>query len=142
MKLSIVTAMYKSERFVNAFHLALSAQARLITDDYEIIFVDDGSPDDSARTVERIVQTDPLSARTVERIVQTDPHVRLIKLSRNCGQSVAMLAGMRKATGEHIYTSDIDLEDPPELLGQFHAMMTQDPDVQSVYGFMRSEERR
>src|ERR1041385_3998991 len=105
MKLSIVTAMYKSERFVNAFHLALSAHARLITDDYEIIFVDDGSPDDSARTVQRIVQTAPR-------------------------------AGMRKATGEHIYTSDIDLEDPPELLGQFHAMMTQDPDVQSVYGFM------
>ncbi|HSO32067.1 MAG TPA: glycosyltransferase, partial [Labilithrix sp.] len=122
MKLSVVTAMYKSERFVGPFHTALTEKAKELTEDYEIIFVDDGSPDGSARAV--------------EELTRSDPRVRLVKLSRNFGQSVAMLAGMRKAKGEHVYTSDIDLEDPPELLTRFDAMMKDDPDLQSIYGFM------
>jgi len=122
MKLSIVTAMYRSERFVANFHSELSKVASLVTNDYEIIFVDDGSPD--------------ASASTVASIIAVDPKVRLIKLSRNFGQSAAMLAGLRKARGELIYTSDIDLEDPPELLGSFAEMMREDPELNSVYGYM------
>lgn len=126
VRLSVVTAMYRSESFVRAFHERISARAREITEDFEIIFVDDGSPD--------------LSAKLVEEIIASDPKVRLIKLSRNFGQSVAMLAGMGKARGQHVYTSDIDLEDPPELLVEFHALMAADPDTQSVYGFMPRRE--
>ena len=122
MKLSVVTAMYRSERFVAPFHAALTERAQELTDDYEIIFVDDGSPDGSAKAV--------------EALTKTDPRVRLVKLSKNFGQSVAMLAGMRKAKGERVYTSDIDLEDPPELLTRFDAMMKDDPKIESVYGFM------
>ena len=122
MKLSVVTAMYRSEGFVRAFHAALSEKGRALTEDYEIIFVDDGSPDGSARVV--------------EEIIATDARVRLIKLSRNFGHSAAMLAGMRKARGEYVYTSDIDLEDPPELLTRFDEMMKEDPELQSVFGFM------
>jgi putative glycosyltransferase len=122
MKLSVVTAMYKSERFVSSFHSAISEVAKSVTDDYEIIFVDDGSPD--------------ASAKTVAELIASDSRVRLIKLSRNFGQSAAMLAGLRKARGEHVYTSDIDLEDPPELLARFHQMMKDDPDLHSVYGYM------
>jgi putative glycosyltransferase len=122
MKLSIVTSMYRSEGYVKPFHSAVSAVARGITEDFEIVFVDDGSPDGSARAV--------------EELRRSDPRVRLVKLSRNYGQSIAMLAGLRKARGELVYTSDIDLEDPPELLGTFHARMREDADLQSVYGYM------
>jgi putative glycosyltransferase len=122
MKLSVVTAMYKSERFVRTFHAEISKVAGSITDEFEIVFVDDGSPDGSARVV--------------AELAKEDPKVRLVKLSRNFGQSIAMLAGMRKASGDYVYTSDIDLEDPPELLADFHERMTKDPDIQSVYGFM------
>jgi putative glycosyltransferase len=123
-RLSIVTAMYKSTSFVRRFHAEISAVAATFTSDFEIIFVDDRSPDDSAAIV--------------EALIAEDPRVRLIKLSRNYGQSTAMLAGMQAARGQLIYTSDIDLEDPPELLGQFHQMMIEAPELQSVYGFMNA----
>lgn len=122
MKLSIVTAMYKSEAFVRRFHEACSKVAETITDDFEIIFVDDRSPDDSAKIV--------------EEIIAKDKRVRLVQLSRNFGQSAAMLAGMRKARGDYVYTSDVDLEDPPELMAQFYEKMRADDRLESVYGFM------
>ncbi|MGH9421059.1 MAG: glycosyltransferase family 2 protein [Thermoanaerobaculia bacterium] len=122
MKLSVVTSMYKSEAFVSEFHAAMSRVAGLITGDVEFIFVDDGSPD--------------RSARIVEDLIRIDPRVRLLQFSRNFGHSPAMLAGMSKARGDLVFTADIDLEDPPDLLAQFHAIMTADPAIQSVYGFM------
>jgi putative glycosyltransferase len=122
MKLSVVTSMYRSEGFVKDFYAAISRVASEITDQLEIIFVDDGSPDHSAHLV--------------REIIATDSRVRLIRLSRNFGQSVAMLAGLRKARGDLIYTSDIDLEDPPELLAQFHQLIEADGALQSVYGYM------
>lgn len=126
MKLSIVTAMYKSNLFVRSFHASISEVAKGISDDYEIIFVDDRSPDDSAALV--------------EELIASDPRVKLVQLSRNFGQSVAMLAGMSKARGDFLYTSDIDLEDPPELMAQFFAMMQKDPRLESVYGFMSARQ--
>lgn len=122
MKLTIVTAMYKSQDFVRRFYEEVSKVASTITDDFEIIFVDDRSPDDSAKIV--------------EEIIAKDKRVRLIQLSRNFGQSAAMLAGMRKARGDYVYTSDVDLEDPPELMAQFYEKMRTDDRLESVYGFM------
>lgn len=122
MKLSIVTAMYKSQDFVRRFYEEVSKVASTITDDFEIIFVDDRSPDDSAKIV--------------EEIIAKDKRVRLVQLSRNFGQSAAMLAGMRKARGDYVYTSDVDLEDPPELMAQFYEKMRADDRLESVYGFM------
>jgi putative glycosyltransferase len=128
MKLSIVTSMYKSEEYVREFYSAICDVVRTITDDFEIIYVDDGSPDKSSAIV--------------AELHASDPRVRLIKLSRNCGQSIAMLAGMRKALGDCVYTSDIDLEDPPTLLAEFDAMIAADPELQSVYGYMNQRQGR
>ena len=47
MKLSIVTTLYQSSAYIVEFHQRMTAAARALTDDYEIIFVNDGSPDDS-----------------------------------------------------------------------------------------------
>lgn len=123
MMLSVVTAMYKSAGFVRPFYEAVSDVAKkLAGDDWEIVFVDDRSPDDSASIV--------------EALIADDRHVRLVQLSRNFGQSAAMLAGLRKAKGDYVYTSDIDLEDPIELLPKFYEMMQTEPRTESVYGFM------
>jgi putative glycosyltransferase len=128
MKLSIVTSMFKSEAFVKGFHEAMSRFAEQITDDVEFIFVDDGSPD--------------RSAKLVEELIALDPRVRLIQFSRNFGHSPAMLAGMSKARGDLIFTADIDLEDPPELLAQFHERMAADPTIDSVYAYMSRRQGR
>lgn len=130
MKLSVVTAMYKSAAFVRPFYEAVSDVAKKLVGpdgDWEIVFVDDRSPDDSAEIVEKLIG---------ERGGSTSGHVRLIQLSRNFGQSAAMLAGLRRATGDYVYTSDIDLEDPIDLLPKFYEMMKADPRTESVYGFM------
>ena len=128
MKLSIVTAMYKSEGFVKPFYEQCTALGETISDELEIIFVDDRSPDQSAAVV--------------EELLASDKRVRLIQLSRNFGQSAAMLAGMTRATGDYVYTSDIDLEDPPELMVTFHQMMRDDRQLQSAYGYMMRRQGR
>jgi putative glycosyltransferase len=120
MKLSIVTTLYKSAAYVEEFHRRVSAAAQRITDDYEIVVVDDGSPDNSL---------DIACA-----IARTDSRVRVIELSRNFGHHKAMMTGIGHAQGELCFLIDSDLEeDPAVLLEFFDKMRSSDADV--VYGF-------
>lgn len=105
MKLSLVTTLYKSAEFVEEFYQRASRAAQLQTNDYELIFVDDGSPDDSAAIVRKLMQQD---ARVV-----------LVELSRNFGHHYAQLAGIRTALGDLVFYLDVDLENPPEWLDLF-----------------------
>jgi dolichol-phosphate mannosyltransferase len=73
---------------------------------YEIILVDDGSGDDSYRVM--------------KEISSIDKNVKLIKLSRNFGSYLAILAGMNYATGDAITYLAADLQDPPELVPQMY----------------------
>lgn len=58
MKLSIVTTLYKSSQYINEFYSRISKEAIKITDEYEIIFVDDGSPDDSLEKAVSLYEKD------------------------------------------------------------------------------------
>jgi glycosyltransferase involved in cell wall biosynthesis len=69
---------------------------------FEIIFVDDGSTDGTAKVA-------------VE-LCRTDRRVKLIRLSRNFGKEAALCAGLRAAGGDAVVPMDVDLQDPPELL--------------------------
>jgi len=120
MKLSIVATLYKSGAYVEEFHRRASEAARRITDDYEIVIVDDGSPDNSL---------DIACA-----IARTDPHVRVIELSRNFGHHKAMMTGLDHARGELCFLIDSDLEEDPALLQEFFDKM-QASDADVVYGF-------
>jgi putative glycosyltransferase len=102
MQLSIVTTMYRSEEFLRAFHERASAAARAVTAHYEIIYVNDGSPD---------------GALTVALDLQArDARVRVIDLSRNFGHHQAMWTGLGYAEGERVFLIDCDLEESPEWL--------------------------
>lgn len=117
--LSIVTSMYRSERFLSDFHARCTAAARGLPGDYEIILVNDGSPDESLR-----VALD-LHGR--------DAHVRVIDLSRNFGHHKALMTGLAHARGELVFLIDCDLEEDPAWLPRFHdTMMTSGADV--VFG--------
>jgi len=105
MKLSIVASLYKSASYIEEFHARVSGEAKKLTSDYEIILVDDGSPDNSLEVACAI------AAR--------DPKLRVIELSRNYGHHKAMMTGLEHAQGEHVFLIDVDLEEPPELLGRF-----------------------
>ncbi len=119
MDLSIVTTMYRSAPYLEEFYIRASAAARQITANYELIFVNDGSPDQSLEVA--------LS------LYERDEHVRIVDLSRNFGHHKAMMTGLAHARGRLIFLIDCDLEEDPELLEKFHAeMKTSGADV--VYG--------
>ena len=105
MDLSIVSTLYKSASSVRQFHARVSEAARQITSDYEIILVNDGSPDDSLQIA--------LSLQ------KTDPHLSVIDLSRNFGHHRAMMTGLAHAHGQRIFLLDSDLEEDPALLMAF-----------------------
>jgi putative glycosyltransferase len=120
MKLSIVTTLYQSAPHLEEFCRRASAAAREFAhDDYELVFVNDGSPDDSC---ERAI-----------RLAETDPHLVVVDLSRNFGHHKAMMTGLAHATGEHVFLIDCDLEEDPAWLNPFAQQMArQSCDV--VYG--------
>lgn len=122
MHLSIVTTLYRSEATVREFHRRISAAARQLTDDYEIIMVDDGSPDGSLQAA-------------VELVAQ-DPRLKVIELSRNFGHHRAMMTGLAHAAGELVFLIDVDLEEDPELLARFWQIW-HDEDVDVVYGLQQ-----
>jgi putative glycosyltransferase len=119
MKLSIVTTLYKSGPYVEEFHRRASEAAQRITDDFEIVMVDDGSPDNSLDI-----------ACTIAR---SDRRVRIVELSRNFGHHKALMTGLDNARGELCFLIDSDLEEDPALLGKFHDTM-QSSDCDVVFG--------
>jgi len=120
MKLSIVTTLYQSATYINEFHRRASIIARRFAgDDYEILFVNDGSPDNS---LEIAIDLSEKDAKTV-----------VIDLSRNFGHHKAMMTGLSIATGQLVYLIDSDLEEEPEWFDLFMQQMKIDhSDV--VYG--------
>jgi len=127
MKLSIVTTLYRSEQYVNEFYELISSNANKITNDYEIVFVNDGSPDNS---VECILE-----------IRKKDNKVKLIDLSRNFGHHYAIMAGLNFALGEYIYLTDCDLEVSPETIIAFNDKIVQQK-IDVVYGFQETRKGR
>ena len=120
MKLSIVTTLYKSAPYIDEFYQRASATAQqLVGESYEIIFVNDGSPDDSLDIA--------------VSVSEKDSRVAVIDLSRNFGQHKAMMTGLSYANGEKIFLLDSDLEESPEWLLLFNdTLEAQHCDV--VYG--------
>ena len=107
MLLSLVVPVYREEKNVPEFLRRVRPILGAITEDYEVIFALDPSPD---RTEEVI-----LEARA------EDPRVKLQRFSRRFGQPMATLAGLQYSAGEAVVVMDVDLQDPPELLGEMVA---------------------
>ena len=120
MKLSIVATLYQSAPYINEFHERASASAkRMVGDNYEIVLVNDGSPDNSL----------DLAIRLTEQ----DSHVVVVDLSRNFGHHKAMMTGLAQAKGELVFLIDSDLEEEPERLVAFAEKMNKDHS-DMVYG--------
>jgi len=120
MKLSIVATLYQSAPYIKEFHQRASAAAKqLVGDDYEIVLVNDGSPDNS---LDLAVQ-----------LTEHDSHVVVVDLSRNFGHHKAMMTGLSHAKWDQIFLIDSDLEEEPELLIPFAKQM-QYESCDVVYG--------
>jgi len=100
--LSIVVPVYNEEEVIPEFHRRLARVLDSLSNPAEIIFVNDGSTDNSQKII--------LNLRT------TDKRVALVDLSRNYGKEIAMTAGLDHSRGESVIVIDADLQDPPELI--------------------------
>lgn len=120
MKLSIVATLYQSALYINEFHERVCSVAeKLVGNDYEIIFVNDGSPDNSLDLAIKLSESD-------SRVVVVD-------LSRNFGHHKAIMTGLSYSKGECVFLIDSDLEEEPEWILSFTQQMNEDKsDV--IYG--------
>jgi len=115
MLLSLVVPVYREEKNVPEFIRRIGPILGDITQDYEIIFALDPSPD---RTEDVILE---LRAK--------DERIKLLKFSRRFGQPMASLAGMQYSSGDAIVVMDVDLQDPPELVREMVAKWREGYDV-------------
>lgn len=121
---SIVIPVYNSGETLAHLHSRLSNIMGQLGKEYEIIWVDDNSKDNSWLHL--------------QEISQRDARVKIIQLMRNYGQHNALLAGIRLARYEVIVTLDDDLQNPPEEIPKLVAELEQGYDV--VYGTPQSEQ--
>jgi dolichol-phosphate mannosyltransferase len=117
-RLSAVIACYRDAPAVPIMHDRLVSVFTKLGVDYEIIFVNDASPDNAAEVLAE------LAARS--------KNVTVITHTRNFGSQSAFTSGMRVATGDAVILLDGDLQDPPELIEPFYAKWREGYDV--VYG--------
>jgi nucleoside-diphosphate-sugar epimerase/glycosyltransferase involved in cell wall biosynthesis len=117
-KLSAVIACYKDNLAIPIMYERLTSTFKKIGVDYEIIFVNDCSPDNTTEVL--------------KELVEKDDHVIAIEHSRNFGSQSAFLSGMEISTGDGVILLDGDLQDPPEMIEKFYAKYLEGFDV--IYG--------
>jgi dolichol-phosphate mannosyltransferase len=105
--LSVVIPVYGCEGCLRALCERLKDALQPLTRDYELVFVDDRSPDDSWSVL--------------QRLAAEEPSVRLVRLSRNFGQHAAITAGLAESTGRRVVVMDCDLQDRPEEIPRLWA---------------------
>jgi putative glycosyltransferase len=122
MKISVVTTLYKSKIFLDQFITEIQIALNQIQClEYELIFVNDGSPDNSLKTL-------------IEKKKEI-PQIKLIDLSRNFGHHYAIQAGLGCASGNYVFLIDNDLETSPGVLVDFYNEMINDYSLDVVYGY-------
>ena len=104
MLLSIVVPVYNEEDNIQKFYTTVKDVLQTLDYDYEIIFVDDGSSDDSAGML--------------RYIGNQDSKVKVLLLARNFGHQLALTCGLDYAQGDAVITMDGDMQHPPELISE------------------------
>jgi putative glycosyltransferase len=112
--------MYYSRNYLQDFYQRTTTVIRELGLDYEFIFVDDGSPDDSL-----IIAL---------QLQNTDQNIKVIELSRNFGHQRAIMTGLQYTSGDIIFLIDCDLEENPELLKDFCQKILSEKKIDVVYG--------
>jgi glycosyltransferase involved in cell wall biosynthesis len=106
-ELSVVIPVYGCEDCLSRLQERLRSTLDGITADWEVVYIDDRSPDDAWEKL--------------KRLAQEDPRVRAYRLSRNFGQHAAITAGLAESRGDRVVVMDCDLQDPPENIPRLYA---------------------
>ena len=121
IKLSLVVPCYNEEANVRPFFEACKAALDGHIDNYEVIFVNDGSRDNTWREL--------------KALFAEDARIKAVNFSRNFGKEAAMYAGLQKATGEFVTIIDADLQQRPELVPDMVAFLEEHEEYDSVAMF-------
>ena len=97
---SVLVPILNEEESLRELHARLSTTLGALGKTYEIIYINDGSTDNTQQIL--------------EEFHTADSHVRVVEFNRNYGQHMALLAGMERSQGEIVITIDADLQNPPE----------------------------
>jgi polyisoprenyl-phosphate glycosyltransferase len=106
IELSVVVAVYGCADCLATLHRRLVGTLEALVDSFELVFVDDGSPDDAWDVI--------------TRLAAEDRRVRALRLSRNFGQHAAITAGLAESRGQMIVVMDCDLQDQPEEIPRLY----------------------
>jgi len=121
MKISIVTTIFHSTDFINEFYNKMSNIAKNVSnDDYELIFVNDGS-------IEKDLEI-------ISNLSNSDKNLTIIDLSRNFGHYQALMTGLKESTGDYVFFIDSDLEEDPEWLKLFFKEINNHNNIDIVIG--------
>ncbi len=101
--LSVIVPCYNEQEALPTFYTRLTDVLHTMDVDYELLFINDGSTDDTLKILRHLGQ---------------NAHVNYLSFSRNFGKEAAMYAGFCNANGDYVTIMDADLQDPPELLPQ------------------------
>ncbi|MBS2546329.1 glycosyltransferase family 2 protein [Catenulispora sp. NL8] len=104
MRLSLVVPCFNEEAVLARFHEVVREETAGIAEEVELVFVDDGSRDGTLELL--------------KKIAGQDPEAKYVSLSRNFGKESAILAGLKRASGDAVIILDADLQHPPALLGR------------------------
>lgn len=118
MTISIIVPCFNEEESLPLFYAEMEKIKSQIDDNFEYIFVNDGSKD---RTLQ-----------VLRDLNQADKNVHYLSFSRNFGKEAALYAGLKHATGDLVTVMDADLQDPPELLLTMKSMLEKNPDLDCV----------
>ena len=115
VEISVVVPVYGCRDCLQELHQKTRAALESLTDDFELVLVDDASPDDAWQTV--------------RELAAVDDRVRGLRLSRNFGQHAAITAGLAASRGHWVVVMDCDLQDPPEEIPRLYAKALEGYDV-------------
>jgi len=125
--LSVIVPVYNEEENILLLHTSLTRVLRELDASYEVVYVDDGSTDDT------FIQ--------IKYLVVSDPHTRVVRLRRNFGQTAAISAGVAHSTGSNLIFMDGDLQNDPIDIPRLLAKLEEGYDVVSGWRKHRQDAR-
>ncbi|HFI0243588.1 TPA: glycosyltransferase family 2 protein [Streptococcus suis] len=116
--ISVIVPCFNEEEALPYFYDAMEVVRRKMREQFEYIFVNDGSKDGTLKVL--------------RQLAAEGNGVRYISFSRNFGKEAALYAGLQAAQGELVTVMDVDLQDPPEMLTQMKAILDANPELDCV----------
>lgn len=108
-KISLIVPCYNEAANISDFYEEVKKYLDIIEEDYELLFIDDGSYDETLNEI--------------KKIMELDDSVHYLSFSRNFGKEASMYAGFKHATGDYVAVIDADLQDPPELIPEMVSIL-------------------